>query len=85
MLTSTSFLPSILTWIQLKLLTTPCTPIGVVHLGLIGQFHYQAIQVCYATSTSSDNQKLDQSEWSDEEQDQEFIEDQETLTLTLSY
>ena len=49
--------------------TSHHTSIGVVHLGLIGQFHYQALESRHPGSSSSDN--LDQ--------DQESIEDEEAL------
>ena len=49
--------------------TSHYTSIGVVHLSLIGQFHYQALESCHPSSSSSDNL----------EQDQEFIEHEEAL------
>ena len=55
--------------------TSHNTSIGVVHLGLIGQFHYQALEQCHPGGNSSNNQ----TECANQEQDKEFIEDQEAL------
>ena len=52
--------------------TSHNTSIGVVHLGLIGQFHYQALESCHPSSSSSDSH-------ANLEQDQEFVEDEEAL------
>ena len=56
--------------------TSHDTPVGVIHLGLISQFHYQALEriddhhpACNLTSTN------DQPESLPEEHDKEFIED----------
>ena len=56
------------------------SPAGVIHLGLISQFHYQALQriderhpACNQVSAN------DQSESPTEEHDNEFIEDQEAF------
>ena len=63
--------------------TSHDTPAGVIHLGLIGQFHYQALERIAehqpASDQSSTNQKNDQPESPTEEHDKEFIEDQEAF------
>ena len=60
-----------------RIRTSHDTPAGVIHLGLIGQFHYQALERIHPTSNrlSPNNQ----SESSTEEHDKEFIEDQEAF------
>ena len=58
--------------------TFDSTPMGVIHLGLIGQFHYQALQKLnnhYPTNNPSSTNK--QLESTPDEQDKEFIEDRE--------
>ena len=55
--------------------TSHDAPAGVIHLGLIDQFHYQALERIHPTSNQlSPN---NQSESSTEEHDKEFIKDQE--------
>ena len=58
------------------------TPAGIIHLGLIGQFHYQALERMdihhHAISQSSGNEH-DQPNSQPEEHDKEFIEDQEAF------
>ena len=56
--------------------TSHHSSIGVIHLGLIGQFHYQALVKIEQHHTTGENQV---SEYPEEEQDQEFIEDLEAL------
>ena len=60
--------------------TSHNTPAGVIHLGLIGQYHYQALERINehqpASNQSSTNQKP---ESPTEEHDKEFIEDQEAF------
>ena len=53
------------------------TPAGVIHLDLIGQFHYQALQRIDSHSSCNQVSANDQSEI--EEHDNEFIEDQESF------
>ena len=60
--------------------TSHDTPAGVIHLGLIGQFHYRALQALERIHpTSNQLSPNDQSESSTEEHDKEFIEDQEAF------
>ena len=60
--------------------TSDSTPMGVIHLGLIGQFHYQALERIGdhypASNLSSTN---DQPESTPDERDKEFIEDREAF------
>ena len=60
--------------------TSHNAPVGVIHLGLIGQFHYQALQridehhpACNQVSVNGQSESLT------EEHDKEFIEDQEAF------
>ena len=61
--------------------TSHHTSIGVIHLGLIGQFHYQALvkfeEPCTTTTSTLSECQVPASP--EEEYDQEFVEDQEAL------
>ena len=59
--------------------TSHDTPAGVVHLGLIGQFHYQALERIHRTSIQSSENQNGQPETPPKEHDKEFIEDQEAF------
>ena len=59
--------------------TSHNTPTGVVHLGLIGQFHYQALESNHPTSSLSSENPNGQRESLPEEHDKGFIEDQEAF------
>ena len=59
--------------------TSHDTPTGVIHLGLIGQYHYQALEKIdhLASNQSLANHQSDQPESLTEEHDKEFIKDQD--------
>ena len=62
--------------------TSHDTPVGVIHLGLIGQFHYQVlerIEEHHPASNHSSTNQNDHPESLPEEHDKEFIEDQEAF------
>ena len=63
--------------------TSHNTPAGVIHLGLIGQFHYQALERIHPTSNQLSPNDL--SESSTEEYDKEFIEDQEAFKYQTQF
>ena len=59
--------------------TSHDTPAGVLHLGLIGQFHYQALERNHPAISQSSADQNGQPESLPEEHDKEFIEDQEAF------
>ena len=62
--------------------TSHNTPAGVIHLGLIDQFHYQALEKVdehYPASEQSAANQNRQPEFLPEEHDKDFIEDQEAF------
>ena len=60
--------------------TSHHTPVGIIHLGLIGQFHYHALEEINEHYPASNQVSAnDQSEPPAEEYDKEFIEDQEAF------
>ena len=59
--------------------TSHHTSIGIIHLGLIGQFHYQALVKLEEHSTANTLSESQVPVSPDEKYDQEFVEDQEAL------
>ena len=59
--------------------TSHTTPTGVIYLGLIDQFHYQALKTIHPSSNLSSANQSDQPESQPEEHDKEFVEDQEAF------
>ena len=59
--------------------TSHHTSIGVIHLGLIGQFHYQALVKLEEHSTANTSSESQAPVSPEEKYDQEFVEDQEAL------
>ena len=59
--------------------TSHQSPIGVIHLGLIGQFHYQALERMVEHSSQSAPTQSGQPNTSTEEHDKELVEDQEAF------